>query len=197
MRVALLQLNQIVGDLEGNAERIERGVHTAQSLQVDIIVTPELSLLGYLPKDLLLSESFVHRSFEILEQLAVRLQTHPPVLVGLAEPNRNHIGRPLFNSAALLQQGKVQQFFRKVLLPTYDVFDEDRYFEPASDPQILAISGFTCGISICEDIWNDTDFWNRRRYHQDPVSELIQAGAQCIINLSASPFTTGKQQLRE
>jgi NAD+ synthase/NAD+ synthase (glutamine-hydrolysing) len=197
MRIALLQLNQIVGDLEGNADRIEQGVIAATKLGTDLIATPELSLLGYLPKDLLLSERFIGRSLEILKQLALRLQACHPVLVGVAEPNQNRIGRPLFNSSALLHKGKVQQFFRKVLLPTYDVFDEDRYFEPATDPQILKSGDLTLGISICEDIWNDTDFWHRQRYHKDPVLELIQSGAQCIINMSASPFTVGKQQLRE
>jgi NAD+ synthase (glutamine-hydrolysing) len=197
MRITLLQLNQIVGDLEGNADRIEQGMIAASSQGADLIVTPELSLIGYLPKDLLLSESFVSRSLEILEQLASRLRTYPPILVGLAEPNQNRIGRPLFNSAALLHKGKIQRFFRKALLPTYDVFDEDRYFEPATDPQILKCGELTLGISICEDIWNDTDFWHRQRYHQDPVLELIQGGAGCIINMSASPFTVGKQRLRE
>jgi len=197
MRIALLQLNQIVGDLEGNSKRIENAAKTACAQHADLVVTPELSLLGYPPRDLLLSESFIKHSLEILEKLASQLYAVPMVLVGVAKPNQNIVGRPLFNSMALLHKGKVQQFYHKLLLPTYDVFDEDRYFEAASNPQILTTPGITCGISICEDIWNDTDFWQHRRYHHDPISELVQGGAQCIINMSASPFTVGKQEIRQ
>ena len=102
------------------------------------------------------------------------------------------MGRPLFNSAVLLRDGKPGPAFHKTLLPTYDVFDEDRYFEPATEPQILELNGCRLGISICEDVWNDRDFWKRRRYHHDPIEVLAQAGAQAIVNLSASPFTVGK-----
>lgn len=117
--------------------------------------------------------------------------------MGLAEPNPAEVGRPLFNSAALLRQGKVEKTFHKTLLPTYDVFDEDRYFEPACEPQILELKGVRLGISICEDIWNDRDFWRRRRYHTNPIEELVKSGVKAIINLSASPFTAGKQLHRE
>jgi len=119
------------------------------------------------------------------------------VLVGVATPNPSDVGRPLFNSAVLLKGGSVASAFHKSLLPTYDVFDEDRYFEPFPVPQILELDGWRLGISICEDVWNDRDFWKRRRYHQDPIETLAQSGAQAIINLSASPFTVGKQDLRE
>ena len=119
------------------------------------------------------------------------------MLVGLPEPNPSDQGRPLFNSAALLRNGRVEQRFRKALLPTYDVFDEDRYFEPFHGPQVLDIAGTRIGISICEDIWNDRDFWKRRRYHHDPVEELIGAGAKAVVNLSASPFAAGKHVRRE
>src|SRR5207247_2324001 len=121
----------------------------------------------------------------------------PPTLVGLPEPNPSDEGRPLFNCAALMRRGRVEQRFRKSLLPTYDVFDEDRYFEPYRGVQILELGGHKLGISICEDVWNDRDFWQRRRYHQDPIEALAHAGAEAIINLSASPFVVGKQQLRE
>jgi NAD+ synthase/NAD+ synthase (glutamine-hydrolysing) len=107
------------------------------------------------------------------------------------------MGRPLFNSAVLLKDGAVGPAFHKTLLPTYDVFDEDRYFEPAHGAQILDLHGCRLGISICEDVWNDRDFWKRRRYHEDPIEVLAKAGAQAILNLSASPFTAGKQALRE
>ncbi|MEW6718171.1 MAG: NAD+ synthase [Chloroflexota bacterium] len=197
MKIALLQLNPTVGDLSGNAGKIVAAVRQAQAQGADLAVTPELALLGYLPRDLLLNGNFVQRSWDVLHKLAEELAGAPPVLVGLAEPNDGDIGRPLFNTAALLRGGRVEECFRKTLLPTYDVFDEDRYFEPARGPQILELDGWRLGISICEDIWNDRDFWQRRRYHTDPVEELTQAGAQAVINLSASPFTVGKQKLRE
>ena len=117
--------------------------------------------------------------------------------MGVATPNPSDMGRPLYNSAVLLHDGAVGQAFHKSLLPTYDVFDEDRYFEPYQGTQILELNGVRLGISICEDVWNDRDFWKRRRYHQDPIEALAKAGAQAIVNLSASPFTVGKQTLRE
>jgi NAD+ synthase/NAD+ synthase (glutamine-hydrolysing) len=197
MRIALLQLNQIVGDLEGNAARIHAGVVEAQKLGADLAVTSELALLGYLPRDLLFHQDLVRQSWEVLKALATVLRDAPPVLVGLAEANEAPEGRPLFNTAALLENGEVRTRFRKSLLPTYDVFDEDRYFEPALESQLLQLGGRTLGVTICEDIWNDRDFWERRRYHTDPVEQLAQAGAECVINLSASPFTVGKQGLRE
>jgi NAD+ synthase (glutamine-hydrolysing) len=197
LRVALLQINPIAGDLKGNASQIIRGVRAAQNLDVDLVVTPELALMGYLPRDLLMSSGFVQRSCQMISSLAKELQDAPPVLVGVATPNPADIGRPLFNSAMLLRDGASGPVFHKTLLPTYDVFDEDRYFEPGREPGILKLNGFRLGISICEDVWNDRDFWKRRRYHQDPIDVLAQAGAQAIINLSASPFTVGKELLRE
>ena len=161
------------------------------------MVTPELALMGYLPRDLLMSEGFVRRASRKLEAMAAELRGAPPLLVGVATLNPAPMGRPLFNSAVLLRDGGVGPAFHKTLLPTYDVFDEDRYFEPAAQPQILDLGGWRLGISICEDVWNDRDFWERRRYHQDPVEVLAQSGARAMINLSASPFTVGKQLLRE
>jgi NAD+ synthase (glutamine-hydrolysing) len=196
MKLALLQLNPTVGDLTGNADLIARAVRRVDA-NADLAVTSELALLGYPPRDLLLNDDFIKRSQNVLESLAHGLNGSLPVLVGLAEPNPADVGRPLFNSAALLCQGKVERTFHKTLLPTYDVFDEDRYFEPACKPQILELGGARLGISICEDIWNDRDFWRRRRYHTDPVEELVKSGAKAIINLSASPFTAGKQLHRE
>ena len=153
--------------------------------------------MGYLPRDLLMSRGFVKHSCEMLHSMARDLSEAPPVLVGVATPNPSEMGRPLFNSAVLLEKGGVGPAFHKTLLPTYDVFDEDRYFEPASEPQILEQNGRRLGLSICEDVWNDRDFWQRPRYHQDPITTLAEAGAQTILNLSASPFVVGKQLLRE
>jgi NAD+ synthase/NAD+ synthase (glutamine-hydrolysing) len=197
LRIALLQINPTAGDLNGNAALIVRAVRRAQSQHVDLTVTSELALMGYLPRDLLMNRGFVHRGCRMLDGLARELKDAPPLLVGVATPNPGDMGRPLFNSAALLKDGAVGPVFHKTLLPTYDVFDEDRYFEPATGPQILDLNGCRLGISICEDVWNDRDFWSRRRYHQDPIEVLAQGGAQAIVNLSASPFTVGKQPLRE
>ncbi len=195
MKIALLQLNPTVGDLPGNAALITDAVRRAAG--ADLAVTSELALLGYPPRDMLLNTDFIERSWSTLRDLAHDLADLPPVLVGLAEPNPSEVGRPLFNSAALLREGWVERTFKKTLLPTYDVFDEDRYFEPAAEPQILELGTSVLGISICEDIWNDRDFWMRRRYHTDPVQELVAAGAKAVVNLSASPFTVGKQKHRE
>jgi NAD+ synthase/NAD+ synthase (glutamine-hydrolysing) len=197
VKIALLQIDPTVGDLAGNAQLIVDAAREAGSLGADLAVTPELALVGYLPRDLLLGEEFVRRSWDRLEELAKALADQPPVLVGLPEPNPSDEGRPLFNSAVLVAGGRVEQRFRKALLPTYDVFDEDRYFEPFHGAQLLDIGGRRLGISICEDIWNDRDFWKRRRYHHDPVEELVRAGADAIVNLSSSPFASGKHALRE
>ncbi|HEY6893838.1 MAG TPA: NAD+ synthase, partial [Rhodanobacteraceae bacterium] len=169
----------------------------ARRAGADLAVTPELALVGYLPRDLLLSEGFVRRGWQVLADLARELADGPPVLVGLPEPNASEEGRPLYNSAVLLQGGAAGPRFRKALLPTYDVFDEDRYFEPFRGPQILELSGRRLGISICEDVWNDRDFFKRRRYHHDPIEELTRAGAEAVVNLSASPFTVAKHARRE
>jgi NAD+ synthase (glutamine-hydrolysing) len=197
LRLALLQINPTAGNLDGNAELIVRGVRSAAARGADLIVTPELALMGYLPRDLLMNQGFIRRASEKLQELAEQLQDAPPVLVGVATVNPSDVGRPLYNSAVLLKNGTVGHAFHKSLLPTYDVFDEDRYFEPFHGTQILDVKGVRLGISICEDVWNDRDFWHRRRYHQDPIQALAKAGAQAIVNLSASPFTAGKQELRE
>jgi len=197
VKIALLQINPTVGDLEGNARLIVDAAREAGARGAQLAVTPELSLVGYLPRDLLLSGDFVARSWARLEKLAVELADQPPTLVGLPEPNPADEGRPLFNIAALVCGGRITQRFRKALLPTYDVFDEDRYFEPFHGAQTVDLGGRRVGISVCEDIWNDRDFWKRRRYHHDPVEELVRAGAQVIVNLSASPFSVGKHARRE
>src|SRR5262245_53413742 len=173
MKVALLQINPTVGDLAGNARLIAVAARYAGAAGADLAVAPELALVGYLPRDLLLSTGFVSSSWDQLSELARTLDSELPVLVGVPEPNPADEGRPLFNTAALIRAGSIEHRFRKALLPTYDVFDEDRYFEPFHGPQLLDIAGTRVGISICEDIWNDRDFWKRRRYHHDPVEELV------------------------
>lgn len=196
MKLALLQLNPTVGALEANAARIEEAVRRAG--HVDLCVSPEMSLVGYPPRDLLLQRAFVARAHEVLGRLAARLDTAAPVLVGVPMENPASEGRPLFNAAALLRAGRVERYFRKSLLPTYDVFDEDRYFEPGPGGGALLQAGDRdLAVSICEDIWNDRDFWQRRRYHHDPIEEARAEGAEVVVNMSASPFAAGKQALRE
>jgi len=197
MKIALLQINPTVGDLTGNAQLIADAAAAAKRAGAELAVTPELALVGYLPRDLLLNSGFVNRAWQTLETLAKTLADGPALLVGLPEPNPSDEGRPLFNTAVLLQNGAVGQRFRKSLLPTYDVFDEDRYFEPFRGPEVLEFCNRRLGISICEDVWNDRDFWKRRRYHFDPIQELAASGAQAIVNLSASPFAVGKYKLRD
>src|SRR5262245_42890088 len=148
MKIALLQINPTVGDLAGNARLIADAVREAGRMGADLAVTPELALVGYLPRDLLLMPGFVSRSWDQVRSLAAELEGEPPVLAGLPEPNSSDTGRPLFNAAALLIGGDVKQTFRKSLLPTYDVFDEDRYFEPFLGPQLLELGETRLGISI-------------------------------------------------
>ncbi len=197
MRIALLQINPTVGDLTGNARLIADAARVAAAAGAELIVTPELALVGYPPRDLLLSPDFVSQSWNTLHALAADLRNLPPALVGLPEPNQSDVGRPLFNTAALLRSGAVETRFRKGLLPTYDVFDEDRYFEPCDAIQLLEIGGHRVGVSVCEDVWNDRDFWKRRRYHRDPIEDEVKAGATVVVNLSASPFSAGKHAFRE
>ena len=134
-----------------------------------------------------------------LQQLARDLPPEIAVLVGTVEENLNHDtgGKPLFNSSALLERGKVQQIFHKRLLPTYDVFDECRYFEPGLQANYFSLDGIHIGVTICEDLWNDEEFWGKRNYSVNPIADLAKQGVALIVNLSASPYSTGKYKVRE
>lgn len=197
MKIALLQLNLTVGDLVGNADKIIESVKLSKEKGVELCITSELALLGYPPRDLLLNRTFIQKAWEKIKEMASCLANSPAVLIGTAEPNLSGIGKPLYNTAVMLQQGKMTGKFYKTLLPTYDVFDEDRYFEPSSSQSILKLNDSSIGVTICEDIWNDKDFWSSRRYINDPVEKLVSSGVDCIVNLSASPFTLQKQKIRE
>ncbi len=202
----IAQLNPVIGDLAGNCDRILFAVQKLAEQDVQLVLTPELSLCGYPPRDLLMNHQFV-RDMEIaIAVLASKLPHDVAVLVGTVSPNPKASqagGKPLFNSAALLQGGKVQQVFHKRLLPTYDVFDEDRYFEVGSGSQVFTLNleegaSLRIGVTICEDIWNDEKFWGKRNYADDPVAELAQNNeVDILLNLSASPYAVGKQKLRE
>jgi len=197
MKIGLLQVNTVVGDLSGNAGRILHGARRAFEAGADLCITPELALTGYPPRDLLLSAAFVDKARKELDHLAKRLEDGPALLTGTASRTGLPDGRPLQNCAALLVRGGVAALFPKGLLPTYDVFDEDRYFQPGTCPGLVEIGGKRLGVTICEDIWNDKDFWKTRRYASDPVEKLAEEGLDAILNLSASPFILGKQPMRE
>ncbi|MGB0563934.1 MAG: nitrilase-related carbon-nitrogen hydrolase, partial [Spirulinaceae cyanobacterium] len=200
MKIAIAQLNPIVGDLTGNAAQIVAAAQEAVEQNAQLLLTPELSLCGYPPRDLLLSPAFIAAMRQALPELAQQLPPQLAVLVGVVavNPEAGQKGqKPLFNSIALLTQGRVQRLFSKRLLPTYDVFDEDRYFEARQKPNIFQLAGRNIGVTICEDLWNDEQFWGQRNYHVNPIADLAKLGVDLVVNLSASPYTVGKQALRE
>lgn len=195
MKIGLLQLNATVGDFTANRRKAAEGYRQACEQGAEFVVTPELFLCGYPPRDLLLRADFIESGLKELETLAAEVG-EVPLCVGIADRHTGGPGRQLHNSAVVLQGGQIVFRQHKTLLPTYDVFDEDRYFEPGGSPQVFTHQGRKLGITICEDIWNDEDFWPERRYSQDPVKDLAAAGADLIINLSASPWYMGKEKTR-
>ncbi|EGB15628.1 NAD+ synthetase [Pseudodesulfovibrio mercurii] len=201
MKIGLLQLNPIVGDLDGNAAKILDAARRASALGADLCVTSEMALTGYPPRDLLLYGSFVDRARQRAEDLARELADGPPLLLGAVERNLSGQGKPVFNCALFCKGGEIVRSVRKTLLPTYDVFDEARYFEPAppGDPEanILRLDGATVAVTVCEDAWNDKDYWDARTYARDPLEEAAAFRPDVIVNLSASPLFLGKQVLRE
>jgi NAD+ synthetase len=200
MKIAIAQLNPIIGDFPGNAQKILETAQQAVSANASLLLTPELSLCGYPPRDLLLNPSFVEAMNTILQKLAKDLPPNLAVLVGTVVKNTEAYitgGKTLFNSIAWLEAGKIRQYFHKRLLPTYDVFDEKRYFEPGLQANYFSLDDINIGVTICEDLWNDEDFWGKRSYAVNPIADLSISGVDLIVNLSASPYTVGKQKLRE
>ena len=200
MKIAIAQINPIIGDLLGNAQKILEMSQQAASENVRLLLTPELSICGYPPRDLLVNPSFIEAIDNTLQKLAEDLPANLAVLVGTVVKNSQaHIsgGKNLFNSTALLENGKIQQFFHKRLLPTYDVFDEKRYFEPGLEANYFILDHLKIGVTICEDLWNDEEFWGKRSYAVNPIADLANLGVDLIVNLSASPYNVGKQHLRE
>jgi len=195
MKIALAQVNPTVGDLEGNAARLRKAYDQAVGGGADLVVTPELALCGYPPRDLLLQSDFLERNRVSLDALAGSVG-ETGFIVGHVSANENHPGRPATNSATLLHQGRVQTTRTKTLLPTYDVFDEDRYFEPAQENNPVPFRGHQLGLTICEDVWNDEGYWRAPRYDRNPVQDLVESGAEIILNLSASPWHLGKERMR-
>jgi NAD+ synthetase len=200
MKIAIAQLNPTIGDLDGNAEKILNAAQRAAQENVRLLLTPELSLCGYPPRDLLLNPNFVEAMTAKLSELAKKISEGLAVLVGIAELNPKSFSsgeKPLFNSIALIENGEIRETFHKRLLPTYDVFDEDRYFQPGVQSSQFVLDGLKIGVTICEDLWNDEDFWGKRTYALNPIADLAHAGVNFTINLSASPYTVSKQRLRE
>jgi NAD+ synthetase len=200
MKITIAQLNPTIGDLPGNAQQILEVAQLSAATGARLLLCPELSLCGYPPRDLLLDPSFVEAMEIMLQKLARDVPPNLVVLVGTVVRNGQapiNGGKPLFNSIALLTAGEVKQFFHKRLLPTYDVFDEHRYFEPGSQANYFTLDEMRIGVTVCEDLWNDEEFWGQRSYAINPIAELADLGVDLVVNLSASPYTVGKQQFRE
>ncbi|MCA9249676.1 MAG: NAD+ synthase [Phycisphaerales bacterium] len=200
MLIALAQINPTVGDIDGNCKKICASIESARAKGADLVLFPELCVPGYPPRDLLLRKEFVQRNVNCVETIAAACKDIIAV-VGFASPNNDAAGKELYNAAAVCQDGRVLATYRKRLLPTYDVFDESRYFAPgdASTPLTVTVSGkpVRLGVTICEDLWNDEPYINRKLYGADPIADLAQQGVDLIVNISASPFTMGKQRVRE
>jgi NAD+ synthase (glutamine-hydrolysing) len=195
MRIGLLQLNATIGAFDKNRARLEEAYREAVGKGAELVLAPELFLCGYPPRDLLLRDDFIQRGLDCLDLLAKSIGD-VPLIVGYVDRNIRRPGRALRNAAAVIQNGRIIHRVMKSLLPTYDVFDEDRYFEPAEKTVPVEILGRQIALTICEDIWNDADFWPERRYRCDPVHDLIHAGADLIVNISASPWQRGKEATR-
>ena len=207
MKIAIAQLNPTIGDITHNAQQIIAATQEAARQNVRLLLTPELSLCGYPPRDLLLYPRFIDSMQEQLEEIAFHIPKDIAILVGTVTKNsqaHSQGQKPLYNSIALLETGEVKHIFHKRLLPTYDVFDEDRYFQPGNKSNSFNLSPnrrgereLKIGVTICEDLWNDETFWGKRNYEINPIADLAESGIDIIVNLSASPYSVGKHQLRE
>jgi len=194
MKIALAQFNPTVGDFDGNSARILCLAEQARQQGADLAVFSELCLCGYLPQDLLERPAFIDRNQVELKSLAAKLPL--PAVVGYVGRVKNGSGKNIANKAALIDGGRVVFEQGKMLLPTYDVFDESRYFQPADRQSAYSLGNETLGITVCEDAWNDKNFWSVRRYERDPVTEIVGQGSTVLLNISASPYTIDKRTLR-
>jgi NAD+ synthase (glutamine-hydrolysing) len=194
MKVALAQMNSTVGDVAGNLLRAERMCQEARARGAELVLLPELCISGYPPRDLIERDDFVRACMEGLERFARAARV--AAILGFPEARADGAGKRVFNSAAVVQEGRVVSLHRKLLLPTYDVFDERRHFEPAHELNLADVLGRKLAVTICEDAWNDPGFWPAPRYARDPVAELVAMGAEIVVNISASPFTLDKRSVR-
>jgi len=195
MKLVLAQLNPTIGDFDGNVRRLLDVYEEAAAAGADLVVSSELYVTGYPPRDLLYDRGFLAGNRAALDRLAAATG-RTALLVGFVDESATRPGRGLANAAALLQNGRIVAVRHKTLLPTYDVFDEDRYFDPAVQNTPVPFQGHRLGLTICEDIWNDEDFWPERRYRRNPPADLAAAGADLLINISASPWWLGKTRTR-
>jgi NAD+ synthase (glutamine-hydrolysing) len=195
MKVACAQVNPVVGDIEGNARKVLEMVQKAQELGATLVVFPEMCLTGYPPRDLLERPAFVKANQRALEELAPKV-TGITAIVGFVDENPLPEGKPLYNAAAVIAEGRIESIHYKSLLPTYDVFDEARYFEPASGNVPVRIGETRTAVTICEDIWTDDVCGPRNLYGRDPLEELARRKFHLIVNISASPYSMGREKLR-
>jgi NAD+ synthase (glutamine-hydrolysing) len=194
MKIALAQFNPTIGDFEGNASRILELARESKSAGAELAVFSELCVCGYPPQDLIERPSFLDRNLKELNRLAKSVAL--PSVVGYVGKAQDDTGKRVANCAAVIGDGRILFEQRKMLLPTYDVFDESRYFQPAHTQYVFPLNAARLGITVCEDVWNDKSFWKQRLYERDPVSELVGKGSQIILNLSSSPYTLDKRGLR-
>jgi NAD+ synthase (glutamine-hydrolysing) len=194
MKIGIAQINAVVGDFPGNAKRILAAYRECLEQGAELVVTPEMSLVGYPPRDLVFKSQFVEKCLQALDYLADEVKA-VPLLVGYVDFHEGAVGKPFRNAAAWLEAGEVKEKFWKTLLPTYDVFDERRYFEPGESSTPYLWNGKRIGVTICEDIWTE-DYLQRPLYERNPVAELSAQGIDVLINLSASPFHHGKPKTR-
>ncbi len=195
MRVTIGQINTTNGDYEGNTASILRAIEKAKKDRADLVVLPEISVQGYMSFDWFLDRDIVHHVLEPLEKIIPATEGLTAV-IGTARPTDQPTGRRLYNSAAIIQNGRLIGYEDKTLLPEYDVFDDPRYFEPAHGHQLFPLKSGMLGVGICEDMWNDKTFWRERLYANDPVDELIELGASVLVSINASPFNKGKMGQR-
>jgi NAD+ synthase (glutamine-hydrolysing) len=196
MKIQLSQIDTTVGDLTGNTAKMLAAVGRAKGRGAELIVFPELAVTGYPPRDLLERKAFIAANLEAVGRLAAAAHGIA-IIAGFAMPNETCRGKGLLNAAALCAEGRVVRTIGKCLLPTYDVFDEDRHFEPAAEASVVPFGGERIGVSICEDAWNDPEFWGRTLYDRDPIAEQAAMRATLLVNISASPFALGRPALRE
>ncbi len=197
VKIALAQINPTVGDFDGNARKILDFTQQAVQRGANLVAFPELAVCGYPPADLLEKPAFVARAGEVLEEIAAKTAADNIAIVcGYVTPAHHGTGKHVMNSAALLCKGHVEFVQSKMLLPFYDVFDEQRYFAPAQRQRLFAFGGRQIALTICEDAWNDKSFWENRLYNIDPVEELMRTGGSLILNISASPYWRGKRETR-
>ncbi len=198
MRITIAQLNPIIGDISGNLAIIKHTLKTASAEKADLAIFSELFLTGYPPRDLLNRASFIKKVEQAISDIKAISKEYPKMGILFGAPAKTNIecGRGLYNAAFLIKNGKILQIQQKSLLPTYDVFDEARYFDQARQIKVVEFKDETLGISICEDAWNDPELWPRRFYNQDPIEILANQKATLLVNISASPFQVGKEKLR-